>query len=95
VPAEAPKGRRLNLIGAYFTYGPEAGRFEGATWAKVPLPERRADGEYRVPLAVVAAKHGWAKRTWGPSTAKPSWRSSGRSPADLWNRPPGGSGSDR
>jgi hypothetical protein len=46
------------VIGAYFSHGPEAGRFEFATWAKVPLPERHADGSYRKSLAAVAAEHG-------------------------------------
>jgi hypothetical protein len=46
------------VIGGYFSHGPQAGRFEFATWAKVPLPERRADGSYRKTLAEVAAAHG-------------------------------------
>ncbi len=58
VPYQAPQGRRLNVIGGYFSHGPLAGRFEFATWAKVPLPERRADGSYRKGLAEVAAEHG-------------------------------------
>jgi hypothetical protein len=28
VPSPAPQGRRVNVIGAYFTHGPEAGRLE-------------------------------------------------------------------
>ncbi len=58
MPYWAPQGRRLNVIGAYFSHGPEAGRFEFATFAKVPLPERRPDGSSRPSLAEVAAKHG-------------------------------------
>lgn len=65
VPHEAPQGRRLNVIGAYFSHGPEAGRFEFAAWAKVPLPERAPDGTYRQPLAAVAAKHGLAEEDLG------------------------------
>lgn len=55
---EAPQGRRLNVMGGYFSHGPEAGRFEFGTFAKVPLPERLPDGSYRKPLAAVAAAHG-------------------------------------
>lgn len=65
VPHEAPQGRRLNVIGAYFSHGPEAGRFEFDAWAKVPLPERHPDGTYRQPLAQVAAKHGLTEEDLG------------------------------
>jgi len=30
IPYEAPQGRRVNVIGATFTHGPEVGRFEFA-----------------------------------------------------------------
>ena len=33
VPYEAPQGRRINVIGAYFSHGPEVGRFEYASYA--------------------------------------------------------------
>lgn len=40
IPFEANQGRRVNVIGAYFSHGPCAGRFE---WeAKVSLPKSRA-----------------------------------------------------
>ena len=65
VPYEAPQGRRLNVIGGYFSHGPQAGRFEFAAWAKVPLPERRADGQYRKTLAAVAAEHGLTEEELG------------------------------
>lgn len=39
---EAPQGRRVNAIGAYFTHGPEAGRFEYQTWASLPPHARKA-----------------------------------------------------
>lgn len=58
VPQVAPQGRRLNAIGGYFSHGPEAGRFDFATWAKVPLPKQNAAGTYAKPLAEVAAPHG-------------------------------------
>lgn len=58
VPYEAPQGRRLNVIGGYFSHGPRAGEFRFATFARVPLPEKRPDGAWRKPLADVAAEHG-------------------------------------
>lgn len=58
VPYEAPQGRRLNVIGGYFSHGPEAGRFEFATFAKIPLPEKNPDGSYRKSLELAAAAHG-------------------------------------
>jgi DDE superfamily endonuclease len=51
VPYEAPQGRRVNVIGAYFTHGPEAGRLDYRSWAVLPksraktprlTPEERA-----------------------------------------------------
>jgi hypothetical protein len=36
IPYEAPQGRRVNAIGAYFSEGPEAGRFAFATYARLP-----------------------------------------------------------
>ena len=58
VPYEAPQGRRVNAIGAYFSHGPLAGEFHFETCAR--LPERRTPkperGERR--LAERAARHG-------------------------------------
>jgi hypothetical protein len=51
VPYQAPQGRRVNVIGAYFTHGPEAGRLAYRSWAVLPksraskprtTPEERA-----------------------------------------------------
>jgi transposase len=44
VAYEAPQGRRLNVIGGYFSHGPEAGRFEFASFASLPgrKPQHRA-----------------------------------------------------
>jgi hypothetical protein len=51
VPYEAPQGRRVNALGAYFSHGVAAGRFGLATWATLPkspaknprtAPEERA-----------------------------------------------------
>ncbi len=51
VPYQAPQGRRVNVIGAYFTHGPDAGRLDYRSWAVLPksrakkprtTPEERA-----------------------------------------------------
>jgi putative transposase len=51
VPYQAPQGRRVNAVGAYFTHGPDAGRFVSRSWAVLPksrakmprtTPEERA-----------------------------------------------------
>jgi hypothetical protein len=51
VPYQAPQGRRVNAIGAYFTHGPHAGRLVHQSWAVLPksrakhprtTPEQRA-----------------------------------------------------
>lgn len=39
---EAPQGRRVNAIGAYFFAGPLAGRFEFQAWASLPPHARKA-----------------------------------------------------
>jgi transposase len=92
VSHEAPQGRRLNVIGAYFSHGPEAGRFEFAAFAKVPLPERDPDGSYRQPLAEVAAKHGLTEEDLGTVDSETFlafvWQVAGR-PVDApsaWRR---------
>ena len=36
---EAPQGRRVNGIGAYFTHGPAAGAFYHETYVRFPLPK--------------------------------------------------------
>jgi hypothetical protein len=36
VPYAAPQGRRVNVIGAHVTPGPEAGRFAYQSWASLP-----------------------------------------------------------
>jgi len=54
VPYEAPQGRRVNVIGAYFTHGPEAGRLEYQSWAV--RPERRAKRPRASPGARAAAQ---------------------------------------
>jgi hypothetical protein len=39
VDYEAPQGRRVNGIGAYFTHGPEAGAFYHESYVRFPLPK--------------------------------------------------------
>lgn len=58
VPYEAPQGRRLNVIGGYFSHGPQRGEFRFATFASVPKPKKRADGSVGKTLAQQAADHG-------------------------------------
>lgn len=65
VPYEAPQGRRLNVIGGYFSHGPQAGTFHFATFAKVPAPKLRADGTRGKTWAQVAAEHGLAEEDLG------------------------------
>ncbi len=36
VAYEVPQGRRVNVLGAHFTHGPEAGRFAYQSWACLP-----------------------------------------------------------
>lgn len=60
---EAPQGRRVNAIGAYFSAGPAAGRF--AFEATATLPKRRAK-KPRVSPAEQAAAHGLRPEQVGP-----------------------------
>ena len=55
VPYEAPQGRRVSAIGAHFTHGPAAGRFEHQSWAS--LPKSRAKTQRKTPEQL-AATHG-------------------------------------
>ena len=54
VPYEAPEGRRVNAIGAYFSHGPQAGEFHHQSWAS--LPKSRAKKQPPT-LAEQAAAH--------------------------------------
>lgn len=63
IPYEAPQGRRVNVIGAYFSHGPAAGRFVYQTYAAVP--ESRAK-KARKSLAERAAAHGLSVEEVGP-----------------------------
>jgi DDE superfamily endonuclease len=63
IPYEAPQGRRVNAIGAYFSHGPLAGRLEFETYAR--LPENRSK-KRRVSLEEQAAAHGLSVDEVGP-----------------------------
>ena len=63
VAYEAPQGRRVNVIGAHFTHGPQAGRFEYQRWAC--LPKSRAKKQ-RKSLEELAAAHGVRVEEVGP-----------------------------
>jgi DDE superfamily endonuclease len=54
VPYEAPQGRRVNALGAYFSHGPLAGEFHFASWASLPTSRAKQPP----PLAAQAAAHG-------------------------------------
>ena len=53
VAYEAAQGRRVNAIGAHFTHGPDAGRFEYQSWAS--LPKSRAKKQRKTPEQIAAA----------------------------------------
>lgn len=83
VPYEAPQGRRVNVIGAYFTHGPLAGRLETARYVRLPkLPGKPDAGR----LAEQAAAHGVAVEMVGPIDSERFiafiWRLAGR-PAEA------------
>jgi hypothetical protein len=54
VPYQAPQGRRVNVIGAAFTQGPDAGRLVFRSWAV--LPKSRAKKPRTTPEARAAAQ---------------------------------------
>lgn len=89
VPYHAPEGRRVNAIGAYFTHGPHAGRFEYQTWAS--LPKSRAK-QQRKTLQDIAAAHGLVEDDTGPIDSQRFltfvWRIAGRPRAGAagWKR---------
>ena len=63
IPYEAPQGRRVNVIGAYCSHGPEAGRFVYQAYAAVP--ESRSK-KARKSLEERAAAHGLSAEEVGP-----------------------------
>jgi hypothetical protein len=54
IPYEAPQGRRVNAIGAYFTHGPLAGKFAFETYAS--LPKSKAKKQRKTPDQIAAAQ---------------------------------------
>jgi hypothetical protein len=67
VPYQASQGRRVNVIGAYFTHGRDAGRFDYRSWAV--LPKSRAQ-KPRTTLEERAAAHGLTVDEVGPIDAE-------------------------
>jgi hypothetical protein len=89
VTYEASQGRRVHAIGAHFTHGPEAGRFEHQSWAC--LPKRHAK-KRRKTAEQLAAAHGLRVEDIGPIDSERLlaciWRTAGRAPeaAGGWKR---------
>jgi hypothetical protein len=67
VPYQAPQGRRVNVIGAYFTHGPEAGRLAYRSWAVLPKSRARKP---RTTPEERAATHGLTVDEVGPIDAE-------------------------
>lgn len=67
VPFHAPQGRRVNVLGAHFTHGPEAGRLDFQSWAV--LPKSRAQ-KPRTTSEERAAAHGLSVDDVGPIDAE-------------------------
>jgi putative transposase len=63
LPFEASQGRRVNALGAYFSHGPCAGRFEYQTWASLPAHARNAK---RKTAEQVAQDYGLSLEEIGP-----------------------------
>jgi hypothetical protein len=89
VPYQAPQGRRVNVIGAYFTHGPDAGQFDDRSWAVLPKSRARTP---RTTPAERAAAQGLTVDDVGPIDAERVvaflWQVAGR-PADAaadWRR---------
>lgn len=89
VPYQAPQGRRVNVLGAYVTHGPDAGRLEYRSWAV--LPKSRAKKPRTTPQERAAAQ-GLTVDEVGPIDAARLvaflWQIAGR-PADAaptWRR---------
>ena len=105
VDYEAPQGRRVNGIGAYFTHGPRGGRFLSRDLCPLPLPKGlRPEAAHQLAQAAradagTAARDLPAAAGWPPSASRRSagTRSptSGSSMGRSWSlsledrRPPG------
>jgi len=79
IPYEAPQGRRVNAIGAYFSQGPLAGEFAFETYAN--LPKSRAK-QQRKTKEQIAAAHDLTPEEVGPIDSERLldfvWRVAGR-----------------
>jgi hypothetical protein len=90
VAYEAPQGRRVNVIGAYFSHGTQAGRFVYEAYAS--LPKSQAKKRRKSPQQI-AADHGlWSAaeaEAVGPIDSgrlvRFLWRLAGRPPVHLSN----------
>ncbi len=89
VPYQAPQGRRVNVLGASFTHGPDAGRLDYRSWAV--LPKSRARTPRRTPEERAAAQ-GLTATEIGPIDAERLvsffWHIAGRpaEAAPTWRR---------
>jgi transposase len=89
IPYEAPQGRRVNAIGAYFSHGPMAGRFLFETYAS--LPKSKAKKQRKTPEQI-AATHGLSADEIGPIGSERFlafvWRVAGRpdGACENWKR---------
>lgn len=89
VPYHAPEGRRVNVIGAHFTYGPHAGRFAYQAWASVPKSRAK---KQRKTVQEIATAHGLTEDDVGPIDSQRLlafiWRIAGRPPQapNGWTR---------
>ena len=92
VPYEAPQGRRVNVIGAYFSHGCAAGRFAFASYASVPKTSKATVKMPRKTPEEIAAAHGLEPEVVGPIDSGRFlsfiWRVAGRPPVALvsWRR---------
>ena len=86
---EAPQGRRVNALGAYFSHGPLAGRFVHEAYAS--LPKSRAKKRRKTPEQI-AQDHGLSPEEVGPIDSQRFlnfvWRVAGRPVVHLsgWRR---------
>ncbi len=86
---EAPQGRRVNAIGAYFSHGPMAGRFLFETYASLPKSKAK---KQRKAAEQIAAGHGLTAAEIGPIGSERFlsfvWRVAGHAENDAehWKR---------
>ena len=86
IPYEAPQGRRVNAIGAYFTHGPQTGMFQFESYAQLPKERTKRQGRS---LAEQAARNGLKAQEVGPIDSERFlqfvWRVAGRPEAGPRN----------